>query len=204
MQVFLVWITLMADEDPFFAACRKGETEQVRVALSEGEDPNKVDQNGNPAVVLAAGAGHLGVVELLLALPGVRVNEVDQQGWTALHEAAQYGHAPVVEVLLAHPDIRVNKVDQWGWTALHIAARNGHAPVVEFLLNHPDTQRGIRALHLAESNLEILNLEILVELKQRREERMRWEHFENFYKNTHFHVFTLIVPGSKGGRWQGC
>ena len=61
MQVLLVWITLMADEDPFFAACRKGETEQVRVALSEGEDPNKVDQNGNPAVVLAAGAGHLDV-----------------------------------------------------------------------------------------------------------------------------------------------
>ena len=160
----------MADEDPFCAACRKGETEQVRVALSEGEDPNKVDQDGNPAVVLAAGAGHLDVVELLLALPGVRVNEVDQQGWTALHEAAQYGHAPVVEVLL----------------------------------NHPDTQRGIRALHLAESNLEILNLEILVELKQRREERMRWEHFENFYKSTPFHVSSLIVPGSKGGRWQGC
>ena len=49
----------MADKETLFRMCRNGETENVRMALSRGEDFKGVDKSGASAVTVAASRGHL-------------------------------------------------------------------------------------------------------------------------------------------------
>ncbi|KAH6909890.1 ankyrin repeat-containing domain protein [Coprinopsis sp. MPI-PUGE-AT-0042] len=90
--------------------------------------------------MLAASAGHEGVVTLLLAHPKIQVNVVDDGRWSALMLAANYGHERIVTLLLAHPDIQVNLVNSKGCSALMSAARNGYQGIITFLLARPEIQ----------------------------------------------------------------
>ncbi|KAH6903048.1 hypothetical protein BKA70DRAFT_1566997 [Coprinopsis sp. MPI-PUGE-AT-0042] len=101
---------------------------------------NLVDNDGWPALVLAADEGHEGVVKLLLAHPKIQVNIANRRGWSALMLAAYRGSRGVVEHLLVHPDILINLVDNDGWSAIILAAQRGHEGVVQLLLAHPEIQ----------------------------------------------------------------
>jgi len=86
-------------------------------------------------IIDAARAGHLNMVELLLA-KGANVNtEMPHIRDTALHKASRLGYAQIVEVLLAN-GAQVNKVNNISETALHMASLMGRTSAVRVLLSH--------------------------------------------------------------------
>ena len=85
---------------------------------------------------IAAGGGHEGTVQLLLACPTIDPNSADRGGLTPLSWAAVGGHDSVIQSLLAHPTIDPNFADDRGRTPLSYAAGEGPDSVVQFLLAH--------------------------------------------------------------------
>jgi len=86
-------------------------------------------------IIDAARAGHLNMVEVLIA-KGVDVNtEMKKVRETALHKACRLGHASIVEVLVTS-GAQLNKVNRYGETALHMASLMGRTSAVSVLLSH--------------------------------------------------------------------
>ncbi|MBR1375606.1 MAG: ankyrin repeat domain-containing protein [Cardiobacteriaceae bacterium] len=97
----------MEDED-FVKLCEKGTAQELRQALKDGANAQArkyLDYGSIPVLTLAAEAGNLQVVQVLLDAHrdiGASVDEADVDiGETALMAAASGGHAAVVEALLA-------------------------------------------------------------------------------------------------------
>ncbi|MHC4592034.1 MAG: ankyrin repeat domain-containing protein [Planctomycetota bacterium] len=106
----------------------------VEYLLSQGVDPDTPsDASRRTALHVAARAGHVQVVEILLAHDAdARLKDFVYA--TPLHDAALRGHREVAE-LLVEADAMVNSRDGNGMSPLHFAARQGHAEVVGFLLD---------------------------------------------------------------------
>jgi len=121
-----------------FAAARTGDAAKVKTLLENGVAHGATDEAGETALMHAAHAGHLEVVEVLIAA-GADVNARSPQGWTALAKAAyngetERGYVEVIEVLHeagASLDTRIF----FGITPLMLAAGGGDASVVEWLIN---------------------------------------------------------------------
>ena len=87
--------------DLLFAAA-SGEVEMVRRAISQGSvDVNAVDYEGRSALMIAASAGSLGVVEYLIQQKAA-LSVLDAFGKSALSNAVQRGHRPVADLLHKH------------------------------------------------------------------------------------------------------
>ncbi|OQV04600.1 Ankyrin repeat-containing protein [Cladophialophora immunda] len=104
----------------------------------------------------AAGAGHLGIVEKLLACSGGRgLNLRTRIGHTPLISAAKGGHLEVVQYLMSQDGIQADFRDRHGMSALHWAAACGTVPVLEYLLStglfpaNSTSTSGRTALHYA-------------------------------------------------------
>jgi len=82
----------------------------------------------------AASAGHLAVLEVLLAAAPELLRGVDDDGRSCLHAAAFAGHLAVLEVLLAAAPELLREVDNDGRSCLHVAVYAGRVQVVESLL----------------------------------------------------------------------
>lgn len=105
---------------PLHLAAYKGQKEIVDYLLTRPgilKDPQ--DKRGVTPLMLAAGAGHLAVLESLLAA-GCEVKLKDQDGATALHRAAAQGHLAVVERLL-EAGCDPSQADLKGKTPLQLA-----------------------------------------------------------------------------------
>jgi ankyrin repeat protein len=137
--------------------------DSVRVALAArvldadgepGRQSEPMYPSENLAVQLAARAGALGVLELLLKQKHSPAG-ADASGRTPLHWAARGGFDDVVRVLLlAGGDADTPTAD--GRTPLHWAAKHGHADIVEHLLRcgadpARPTADGRTAIHWAAS-----------------------------------------------------
>ena len=140
-----------AIDDQLCNAAEKGDSAEVRRLAGEGASVDAKNEDGDPAVVLAAVGGHVDVVEDLLRL-GCDPNARDEYGCTALMHAAEgVGGAPeylylkTVEVLLKHigsqiggvvhrKRVMMDAVDDDGMTALMWAALEGEEKVVSLLL----------------------------------------------------------------------
>ncbi|MET1114662.1 MAG: ankyrin repeat domain-containing protein [Comamonas sp.] len=85
--------------------------------LLRGADPNTRDSAGRPGMVAALHRDSLGVFDVLMLAPGIRVDETSAQGESALMMAALKGHLAIVRKLLE----RGAAVNQQGWNALHYA-----------------------------------------------------------------------------------
>ena len=122
------------------SAPRFNQADRVTALMYDyGAPVNATDEDGSTALHLAAAAGRVEAVEVLVQHPDCRVNTRERwPGRTALHLAAEVGSAEAVEVLVHHPECRVNATDGvLGRTALHLAARAGHTEAVEVLVSHP-------------------------------------------------------------------
>jgi ankyrin repeat protein len=91
-------------------------------------------------LLLASLLGHEGVVEYLLAMPGIKVNEADECDRTPLLCAAAGGHTAIVSQLLAVPGIEVNKADKNGRMPISQAVWNRHTAIINQLLAMPEIE----------------------------------------------------------------
>lgn len=86
-----------------------------------------IDGGGQMALSVAAGAGQLGVVRMLLNSDCVDINAKDKRGWTALSHAAAAGHSRIVNLIADRSHAGAQK-------ALFLAADRNHAGVIKELL----------------------------------------------------------------------
>ncbi len=128
--VFMAKASAGSYED-FFKAVQIDNVRTVQTLLQRGFDPNTVNPEGVPALMLAVQEPSLKVAELLASWPQTRTEIRNANDESPLMLAALKGYLPLVKKLVAN-DADVNKP---GWTPLHYAATGGHVPVVEFLLD---------------------------------------------------------------------
>ena len=89
-------------------------------------------ENGFTALLVAAEAGHLQVLEFLLSA-GANVSHVTADGMPALYIASQNGHLEVVKLLLVN-GADIHQATAHGLNSLHIATSNGHNDVADYLM----------------------------------------------------------------------
>lgn len=110
---------------PLAVAARKGHADVVQTFLNMGHfDVNALiayhRHSGRTLLSLAAGGGHVGVVDLLLSQPGIDAHKRDAEGRTPLAMAALGCHTAIVEKLLAVEGADPNSRDIKGRTPLHM------------------------------------------------------------------------------------
>lgn len=116
----------------FFTAIQRDDDVDVRTYLLRGTSHGARDENGTPALVMAAEHRSSKVVQSLLAIPGVDVGARNGKGESALMFSALHGQVDAVARLIELGA----EVNQPGWSALHYAATGGSLPVVRLLLEH--------------------------------------------------------------------
>ena len=129
--LFSFWATAGSYAD-FFKAVQFENVRVVQGLLQRGFDPNTVNPDGVPALMLAVREPSLKVAELLAAHPDTKTEVRNSNDESVLMLAAIKGYLELVQKLVDN-DADVNKT---GWTALHYAASGGHVPVIAHLLEH--------------------------------------------------------------------
>lgn len=125
-------------------AALAGHVEMLALLVRYGLNINSTEcvvinkQNTYDSALLAAcRAGHVSVVDFLLAQDAIEVNQrVLNQGITPLMLACQHGHMKIVQRLLMHPRIEIDLTTWEGENALAIACNQEHEDIVECLLRH--------------------------------------------------------------------
>lgn len=118
--------------EDFFKAVQFDNVRVVQGLLQRGFDPNTVNPEGVPALMLAVREPSLKVAELLAVHPDTKTEVRNGKDESVLMLAALKGYLPLVQKLVNN-DADVNKT---GWAPLHYAASGGHVPVIEHLLEH--------------------------------------------------------------------
>lgn len=118
--------------DDYFRAIASDDVRTVQSLLTRGFDPNTVNPEGLPGLILALRVPAPRVAQLLIGWPKTQVEVRTAQDESPLMLAALRGQLELVQMLVKH-DADINKA---GWTALHYAATGGHVPVIEFLLEN--------------------------------------------------------------------
>lgn len=118
---------------PLHDAAGDGDVERAKQALDQGANIAEPDASGEPALLIAALAGHADVVTLLLE-SGADIEIRNKGGLTALHAAAYGGNLDVVELLVSKGATVNDANNFYKMSPLHAAAEEGHADVVAFLL----------------------------------------------------------------------
>ena len=116
--------------EDFFKALDQDDVASIERLLARGFDPNTVNLEGVPALMLAVRTPSPKVALKLATSRGIRAEVRNDKDESALMLAALRGDLPLVQALVA-ADADVNKP---GWTPLHYAATGGHVPVIEALL----------------------------------------------------------------------
>ncbi|EHA97443.1 Ankyrin repeat and death domain-containing protein ENSP00000345065 [Heterocephalus glaber] len=96
------------------------------------QELNQSDQRGRKPFLLAAGRGHVEMIEKLAFL-NLHTLEKDKEGNTALHLAAMHGHSPAVQVLLTQWQ-EVDVTNENGETPFFLAVAGGHEECSKVLL----------------------------------------------------------------------
>lgn len=113
-------------------AARNGHTSVMASILLHGLEIDIMDNNKTTPLMLAAGAGKIGAVELCIQ-SGASVNAINTYGDSALQLSCLRGHADITELLLhCNADLTVTGMN--GRTPLGAAADKGHWACVEVLV----------------------------------------------------------------------
>jgi ankyrin repeat protein len=125
---------LPVDQQAMNEAALNGNLEKITGFITQGADPNGIDQDGRTPLMFAAFNGHTEIVRLLLeagAEPGLR----DAMGRTALLYASTGPFAETVKLLLDHhSDPNMVDHDEHFSPLMHAAAE-GQLEVVRILLD---------------------------------------------------------------------
>jgi len=148
--------------DDLVFAVTNDRAEQARGLLARGLDPDSVDPNGDPMLVIAARAGNAATVDVLLA-GRAKVNARNRYGDTAIMVAALNGHLGIVRMLRT----KGAALDYPGWTPLIYAATGGHDEIVRFLLAEganvdAGSPNGTTALMMAVREGRVSTVELLL------------------------------------------
>ncbi|KAF5622090.1 ankyrin repeat-containing protein [Fusarium tjaetaba] len=138
------------DVAPLASAAQSGHVDVVEAFLKTGRfeinTPFKYwyGSSNIPLLSIAAKAGEVRVVDMLLSQPGIDVQQTDNQGQTPLAIAASRAATAIVERLLAVEGVDPNARDTKGQTPLHMAVECSNSlGTVEALLRaeyiRPDT-----------------------------------------------------------------
>ena len=119
------------DQVDFFRAIRADNASGVRSMIERGIDPNRQDEHGQTALLVAMREPSPRVIDVLVASPKVNVEARNSKDESALMLAALKGDQDLVKKLIAR-DADINKP---GWTPLHYAATNGHLSIMKLLLD---------------------------------------------------------------------
>jgi ankyrin repeat protein len=147
--------------DDFFIYVANDRVDEVKQMLAKGVDPDSVDKNGEPAIVLAA-RNNPKTLDVLLATK-VNVNARNGFGDSAIMVAALGGRLDFVKKLRA----RGAEVNQTGWTALIYAATGGHDAVVTYLIGeganiNAKSPNGTTALMMAVRENKASTVDLLI------------------------------------------
>ncbi|MEY4471668.1 MAG: hypothetical protein RIT20_2009 [Pseudomonadota bacterium] len=118
--------------EDFFKAVQMDDVRTVQSLLQRGFDPNTVNPQGVPALIVAVKEPSLKVAQLLASWPKAKTEVRNENDESALMLAALKGYFPLVKLLVEN-DADVNKP---GWTPLHYAATAGNVPIIELLLEN--------------------------------------------------------------------
>ena len=102
--VYIITVCAESDDDNIFTKARAGDIGAVKAFLDNGVDPTTRDNNkGNTPLIIAAGRGHAGVINLLLEA-GASYEEATLvgifEGKSALCWATSQGRVKAVVALL--------------------------------------------------------------------------------------------------------
>ncbi|XP_064646952.1 death-associated protein kinase 1-like isoform X2 [Lineus longissimus] len=153
--------------DALFCAIEDGNLGGVKHLLTMAEhlDINHRGKNGETALHMAAGGGHVDIIEYLKE-KGVDLAATDKHGDDAIYWAARQGHMDVIEYL-KEQGVSLDTQNKAGEGAIHVAARYGHKQVIELLcdakadVNLTDKD-GETALHNAVSRGHLDSMRVLL------------------------------------------
>src|SRR5690554_5992470 len=103
----------------------------VRHNLARGADPNEVDPEGLPSLMLAIRSDSWKVYDALLAHRRIDIEQQNKHGETALMYLALLGETERAHDLIE----RGAQVNRLGWTPLHYAASKGQTETARMLLD---------------------------------------------------------------------
>ena len=103
--------------------------------LDNGADIDNKNEDEQTPFHLAAEAGHIDIVELLLERDQSAIFDKDEDDNSALHLASNERRSRMVELLLRH-GASVQQRNNLGWTALDSAAAAGAYECADLLLKH--------------------------------------------------------------------
>lgn len=108
--------------------------------LAWGADATLADHDGATPFMVAAGQGHVGVLERLLyyqpIIPMLKTAQ-DRIGYTALYYACQEGHEEAAQLLLLHGS-KPMVPNAYSMTPLIMAPRRGNLALTRSLLDHSE------------------------------------------------------------------
>ena len=116
--------------DTFFAGIKRDHRNTIEALLQRGFDPNTVDENGQPGLLMALRIESFDVAQVLISSPKLDPEMTNRSNETALMLASLRGKPAVVEQLLA----RGASINRVGWNALHYAATAPDDAVLRLLL----------------------------------------------------------------------
>ncbi len=104
--------------------------QNIKSELAQGEDPNVVNDKGQPALMQAIQDGAWNTYDLLVSHRNIDINITNKNGETPLMYLAIVGDVQRAASLIK----RGAEVNRLGWTPLHYAASKGHLEMVQLLL----------------------------------------------------------------------
>ena len=117
----------------FAKAAKFDDASEVKSLLKKGVNPNTLDANGNPMLLVAIRERSSKVIDVLLGDQNIDVDLSDKNGETPLMMASIDGNLPLVKTLVTdHKAL----LDHIGWTPLHYACAKGQLEVAHFLITN--------------------------------------------------------------------
>ncbi|XP_072044467.1 LOW QUALITY PROTEIN: uncharacterized protein [Amphiura filiformis] len=120
---------------PFLVAAAGGAVQCLK-RLMEVDDVGATGNDGANAVCLAAEAGSVGCLEVLIDQAMLDPTVADDAGMTPLHLAAEAGHLNCTHWLVRRASCSLNvQRKRDGATPMHLAAAKGRCPIIQWALN---------------------------------------------------------------------